>query len=172
MEPEKNPSLLIAVDSNVPLDLADANEAAIIDAIDTIRSRVPYAQFVISPSVFQELVHVALKDPLGARRELGIRALRKLKDWRIDLVHIPPVGQGVVESIARRLRAAGLLPEEEVHDSLILAEAALLGCAVLLTSDNHLRGIDHQRLTWELNARDVPVPVMATPKEVVRKFFR
>jgi hypothetical protein len=36
------------------------------------------------------------------------------------------------------------LPEEEVHDSLILAEAALLECVVLLTSDHHLRGVDHE----------------------------
>jgi len=87
-------------------------------------------------------------------------------------LEIVPVGQGIVESVSRRLRAAGLPPEEEVHDSLILAEAALLGCAVLLTSDAHLRSIDHVRLTWELNACDLPVPIIATPREIVAKFFR
>ena len=30
------------------------------------------------------------------------------------------------------------LADEEIHDSLILAETALLDCAVLLTSDEHL----------------------------------
>ena len=171
MEADSNPNLLIAADSNLPLDLADGNEAA-IDAIDTIRSRLPHARFVISPSVFQELVHVALRDPLASRKELGTRALRQLKTWRFDLLEIVPVGQGIVESVARRLRVVGLLPEEEVHDSLILAEAALLGCAVLLTSEAHLRSIDHVRLTWELNACDVSVPVIATPREIVAKFFR
>jgi predicted nucleic acid-binding protein len=171
MAPHSNPSLLIAADSNVPLDLADGNEAA-IDAVDTIRSRLPHARFVVSPSVFQELVHVALSDPLAGRRELGTHALRQLKTRRFDVMEIVPVGQGIVESVARRLRVAGLLPEEEVHDSLILAEAALLGCAVLLTSDAHLRGIDHIRLTWELNACDVSVPIIATPMEIVAKFFR
>src|SRR5437867_658938 len=138
MQPSRNPNLLIAVDSNLPLDLADGNEAA-IDAVDTIRARLPRARFVISPSVFQELVHVALRDAIADRRELGARALRQLKRWRFDLLEIVPVSQGIVESVARRLRAATLLPEEEVHDSLILAEAALLGCTVLLTSDAHLR---------------------------------
>ena len=171
MVPDPSPNLLIAADSNVPLDFAEANEA-VIDATDTIRARLPQARFVITPSVFQELVHVALRDSLPTRRELGARALRQLKAWRFDLLEIVPVGQGIVENIARRLRDAGLLPEEEVHDSLILAEAALLGCAVLLTSDAHLRGIDHVRLTWELNACDVSVPVIATPKEIVSKFFR
>ena len=57
--------------------------------------------------------------------------LSQLREWQLDVLEIVPVGHGIVESIARRLRGAGLLPEEEVHDSLILAEAALLGCAVL-----------------------------------------
>jgi len=115
---------------------------------------------------------VALEDRVAARRALGRRALRRLTEWQFDLLEIVPVGHGIVERIAQRLRGAGLLPEEEVHDSLILAEAALLGCAVLLTSDSHLRGLDYSRLTWELNACDVSVPVIATPREIVRKFLQ
>ena len=171
MASQPHPSPLVAVDSNVPLDLADGNES-VLDALNTIRGRLSNARFVVTPSVFQELVHVALEDSVAARRALGQSALHQLKEWQFDLLEIVPVGHGIVESIAQRLRAAGLLPEEEVHDSLILAEAALLGCAVLLTSDAHLRGLDYARLTWELNACDVSVPVIATPREVVSKFFR
>ncbi len=74
--------------------------------------------------------------------------------------------------IAERLRQQCLLPAQEVHDSLLLAEAALLDCSMLLTSDEHLRGIDFERLSFELRAFDVTAPVIATPREVVRKFFR
>jgi len=42
---------------------------------------------------------------------------------------------------------------------------------VLLTSDAHLRGIDFARLTLELQSFDVAAPVIATPREIVRKFF-
>lgn len=171
MAPQPQARPLIAADSNVPLDLADDNDSA-RDATDTIRVRLPHARFVITPSVFQELVHVALEDGAPARRRLGSRALRELKHLGFELLEIPPVGHGIVEHIAIRLRAAGLLPAPEIHDSLILAEAAFLGCAVLLTSDAHLREIDQVRLTWELNAADVSVPVIATPKEIVRMFFR
>ena len=171
MASQPHPSPLVAVDSNVPLDLADGNES-VLDALNTIRGRLSNARFVVTPSVFQELVHVALEDSVAARRALGQSALRQLKEWQFGLLQIVPVGHGIVESIAQRLRAAGLLPEEEVHDSLILAEVALLGCAVLLTSDAHLRGLDYARLTWELNACDVSVPVIATPREIVSKFFR
>ena len=73
---------------------------------------------------------------------------------------------------SRRKSARGLLPDEETHDALILAEAALLGCGILLTSDAHLRGLDFQRLTLLLQDFDVAAPVIATPREIVRKFFR
>jgi predicted nucleic acid-binding protein len=167
-EPQNRP--LIATDSNVPLDLADGNDS-VRDAIDTIRSRLPRARFIITPSVFQEIVHIAIKDKAASRRMLGSRALREIKLSGFQLAEIAPVGHGIVEQIATRLRDAGILPAQEVHDSLILAEAAFLGCSVLLTSDAHLRNVDQVRLTWELNAADVAVPVIATPKEIVGMFF-
>jgi hypothetical protein len=45
-------------------------------------------------------------------------------------------------------------------------------CGILLTSDEHLRGIDHQELIWVLNPHGLAPPVIATPREIVRKFFR
>ena len=59
-----------------------------------------------------------------------------------------------------------------INPSLILAETALLNCSLLLTSDDHLRSIDFERLTFELQSFDVTVPIIATPREIVRKFFR
>ena len=75
-------------------------------------------------------------------------------------------------SSRRKSARAGLLPDEETHDAPILAEAALLGCGILLTSDAHLRGLDFQRLTLLLQDFDVAAPFIATPREIVRKFFR
>jgi len=77
-----------------------------------------------------------------------------------------------VDEVASEIRSRGLLPGQEVHDSLILAEAALLDCGLLLTSDEHLRGIDHERLTLVLNPFELGPPVIASPREIVRKFFR
>ena len=64
------------------------------------------------------------------------------------------------------------MPAEELNDSLIIAEAALLGCRMLVSSDAHLRGVDFQTLTRLLKDRHVAAPVIATPREIVRKFFR
>ena len=65
-----------------------------------------------------------------------------------------------------------MLPDEETHDALILAESALLECSILLTSDAHLRAVDHAGLALLLQTSHVTSPVIATPREIVRKFFR
>ena len=92
------------------------------------------------------------------------------KRWKIEPINLVPVGHGIVEVIAAKLRSAELLPADENHDALILAESSLLGCRILLTSDAHLRGIDFQRLTLLLKDFDVAAPMIATPREIVRKF--
>ena len=79
------------------------------------------------------------------------------------------VRHGIAERIAERIREQGLIPVEEVNDSLVLAESALLGCSMLLTSDEHLRGIDFERLTLELQAFDVTAPLSGNATRLARK---
>lgn len=87
-------------------------------------------------------------------------------------LNLVPVGHGIVSHIAAEIRHKDLLPPAEMNDSLIIAEAALLGCGMLLSGDAHLRGVDFQSLTLLLQGFDVAAPVIATPRELVRKFFR
>jgi len=163
-------SPLIAVDTNVPLDLADEKEHA-LDALDLIRRRLKPGRILVTPTVFQELVFLADESDAAVDRAQARRALRGLAGWGLELVNLVPVGHGIVERIADKLQEAGLLPAEEYNDGLILAEAALLNCAILLTGDAHLRGLDFQRASLELKAFDVEMPVVATPREIVAKFF-
>ena len=65
-----------------------------------------------------------------------------------------------------------MLPETEVNDSFILAEAALLGCGLFVSSDSHFIALDFQHLTLELKASDVSVPAIASPQDIVHKFYR
>jgi hypothetical protein len=78
----------------------------------------------------------------------------------------------LVQRIGERLRNAGLLPAEEINDSFLVAETALLDGRLLLSSDEHLRGMDHRQLGLVLQEFDLSAPVIATPGEVVKKFFR
>jgi predicted nucleic acid-binding protein len=166
--PSRSP--LIAVDTNVPLDLADGKEHA-LDALDVVRRRLKPGRILVTPTVFQELVYLAEEGDTVADRNQAMRALRCLTQWGLNVVNLVPVGHGIVERIADKLQDSRLLPTEEYNDGLILAEAALLECAILLTGDAHLRGLDFQRASLELKAFDVNMPVISTPREIVAKFF-
>ena len=98
-------------------------------------------------------------------------ALGTIRNWAFEPLNLVPVGHGIVGRIAERIHTAGLLPIQERNDALVLAEAALLGCAILLTGDRHLRGLDYQKAALELKTCDVELPVIATPREIVAKFF-
>lgn len=160
---------LVAVDANVLFDLADELDD-VVDAVSVIRERLREARFLIPPTAQHELANWALHGD-GPKRESARKAIQQSQFWRIVPVNLIAVRHGIAERIAARVREQGLIPDEEVNDSLVLAESALLGCSMLLTSDEHLRGIDFERLTLELQAFDVTAPVIATPREIVRKLF-
>ena len=162
---------LVAVDANVLMDLGEESEA-VIDALTTIRQRLRSPRIAIPPTPQQELAHIARRGDTEKDRDRALAAIEAARRWRIVPVNLMPVGHGIVERIADRLRDRGLIPAEEINDSLLVAESALLEARLLISSDQHLRGIDFERLSIELQAFDLAAPVIATPAEVVRKFFR
>ena len=166
-----NPSRqsLITVDANVLFDLADDLDD-VVDAVAVIRERLQDARFLIPPTAQHELANWALRGE-GRKRRSARKAIGLSQSWRMFPGSLIAVRHGIAERIAERLRHQGLIPDEEVNDSLVVAESALLDCSILLSSDEHLRGIDFERLTLELRAFDVTAPVIATPREIVRKFF-
>ena len=160
----------LAVDTNVLLDLADEVDD-VLDAAGVIDDRLPHADKLVPPSVLEELAYLADSGQTPQMRLSAGRAvqmLRKETHFR-PILELPFAPQKAGE-LAAEFRQRRLLPGEEIHDSLILAETALLDCDILLTSDEHLRSIDHQQLTWVLNQHDLTAPVIATPREIVRKF--
>lgn len=163
-------SLLVALDANVLMDLGDESET-IIDALATIRQRLRSPRIVILPTAQQELIHIARQGDTEKERQKALAAIQAARRWRIVPVNLMPVEHGIVDRIAECLRASDLLPQEEVNDSLLVAEAALLAARLLVSSDEHLRGIDFMRLNIVLQDFDLMPPIIATPAEVVRKFF-
>ena len=164
--------MLIAVDTNFPLDLAGGVDD-VTDALSVIRQRIKDAQLISPPTVNLELAYLSLfaeEDDLKIAAQTALRSLAS--KWKIQPVNLVPVGHGIVAAIGSKIRASSLLPDEEEHDALILAESALLECTILLTSDAHLRGIDFQQLKLLLQDFHVAAPIIATPREIVRKFCR
>ncbi|MCX8092426.1 MAG: type II toxin-antitoxin system VapC family toxin [Verrucomicrobiae bacterium] len=161
----------VAVDTNVALDLG-AEVEVVCDAIDTIRARVAGVELVLPPTVLVELAYAAEQVSSPTLRATARRALREHQRFGFRLVNYVSPGREAVARIAARIRAKGLLPAQEVHDSLILVESAALSCGLLMTGDRELRAVDFQRLVLELGAFDLVAPVIATPREIVREFFR
>ena len=167
--PRKNP--LIAVDSNILLDRANDDEL-VLDALDTIRRRIQGAKFIVTPTVIEEIVLKAERGEAPIDRRLAKRVLRCLVyQWGFQPMSFIPVGRGIVAEIARHIRREGIIPEAEVNDSLIVAEAALVGATLLLSSDAHVKDIEYPSLKLTLDASDVETPLIASPWKIVHDFF-
>jgi predicted nucleic-acid-binding protein len=160
----------IAVDTNILLDLEQEVEV-VIDCLATIAKRIPNSSIVVMPTVILELRRAAKSgDPDD--QAAATKVLSSILDpWGFFPVNFMPVGHGIVEQIGRKIRACGLIPEEEVHDSFIVAESALYGSTMLVSSDTHIKDIDQTMLRIQLNASDVECPVIASPWKIVNNFF-
>ncbi len=163
-------STLVAVDTNFLLDLAVPRDKAHA-AVEIFRQRVPGVEFVVPPTVIDELDYIAQQGDTVADRALATTALKSIVQvWRFRPLDFIPVGYGIIEMVALKLRGEGLIPEREINDSFILAEAALANCTILVTSDEHLRAADPTLLILALKACDVQAIIVRTPRDIVRQF--
>jgi predicted nucleic acid-binding protein len=104
--------MLVAVDSNVLIDLALGTEA-VMDAVDTLRERIPNIRTVIPPTVLQELT-LAVKSAGSERKgKAAFLALSRSREWGFEPLNLVPVGHGIVERIADALRHERLIPSGE-----------------------------------------------------------
>ena len=78
-----------------------------------------------------------------------MRTFQLARNWNIQPMDLVAVHHGLRSASGGGCgnRAASL--DAEINVSLIVAEAALLGCFLLLSSDGHLREMDFERLTFE-----------------------
>jgi predicted nucleic acid-binding protein len=162
--------MFVAVDTNVILDLALPKDVT-HDAIELLRRRVKGVEVIVPPTVLEELSYIATHGTPADKR-LAITALQKLvHEWKFRPMDFIPVGHGITEAIAVKLRKRGIVPTAEVNDSLIVAEAALANCTILLSSDKHLSEADAVAMTRVLKECDVEPVLVQTPAILVRKFF-
>jgi len=118
--------MLIAVDTNVPIDLAAGVEDT-LDALAVIRRRIKGVRLITPPTVNLELAYLSQFADEASVRAYALTTLRSLSSkWRLQPVNLVPAGHGIVASIGSKICGEGLLSEEEKHDALILAESALL----------------------------------------------
>ena len=138
------------------------------ECLDTLKSRRATPRLIVTPTVIEELVHFVDEGDTQEKRICAAKALNSLNAWGFAPLNLLPVGHGIVERIGNELRRQGLIPDEERHDSFIVAEAALCEADILVSADPHLHGIDHQRLHVVLASFDVKPIIITWPRRVAR----
>lgn len=118
--------LRLAVDTNVLLDVALVVDD-VLDCLAVLDQRLPHAEKFVPPSVLDELAHLSDSGETDRVRGAAQMAIRQLREER----HFRPIlevlaSEETVDALAGEIRERGLLPETEIHDSLILAETAFL----------------------------------------------
>jgi predicted nucleic acid-binding protein len=166
--------VLIAVDSNVLIDQADGS-ADVLDALAVIRERLVRVGFIVPPTVLQELAFIADEGDTAEEKQLAVTVLSSLQEWGYEPLNVVPVGQGIVEQISLTLRMRSIVADEEEKDATIIAESALLGCDILLSSDVHLLDAQEhpafRRVLEDANVEGDKI-IIARPRDLVKKFFR
>lgn len=166
--------MLVAVDTNVLLDEEQGDED-VLDALSVIRDRISAASFVVTPTVLHELAYAAGEGDSVEKKRRAAGALQKMLSRGYQPLNLIPAGHGIVEQIGFKLRAQNILPEEEENDAFIIAEAALIGATILLSSDAHMLAAQEsgklKRLLGECSVEGDSL-LIAKPREIVSKFMR
>jgi len=154
----------LAIDSNLLFDLAEKKDFA-LTFLEVAREK-GYTLH-LPPTVIQELTFAAFHKQ-GREKELALIALQNIRAWGIVPFDLIAVGHGITELFARRLYELNLLPEEELNDGLILAETALAGIPLLVSSDKHLLDIEADELSRACRDRHISEVRVAHPKKLLK----
>ena len=68
-----------------------------MDAVQTIRQRLPDARFVVPPTAIHELALAMRAGATERIRTAALRALSQLRAWGFEPLNLVPVGHGIVE---------------------------------------------------------------------------
>ena len=164
--------LRLAVDTNFLLDLALPKDVT-HDALDTMRERIKSAEIIVPPTVVHEITYMAT-DGDHEMRPRAMKVARLLvPSWRFTPIKELNWAQEIMaEKIAEDLREKNVLPGAERHDAEILAEAAALGCSILISADEHLHGADKTTISLIVAAHGADAIVVSKPSEIVALFSR
>jgi hypothetical protein len=168
---ELGPSKRLALDANLPLDLA-----ADFDFAHDFRQDFQARGYsLLLPPTAAEEIWLIHRNHNHSQQRLATKALRSLTKWGVELLELKAYLQPVAKSIGRRfadsLIRAGHLPSGEINDGIILAETSLAEIPVLVTRDKHLLDIEEVELLVCLQAADL-APVRPTHPRLLLRAIR
>lgn len=150
------------LDTNVLIDLGEGRPFA-QRFLASFRGK----GLAVSPTVVQELVHIADTSSHPAQK-FALEALRNIRKWNILAYDLIAVGHGITEINAKKLMASGILPDGEFNDGLILVETSLACIPTLITSDKHLLLINPPQLSQKMAEFDLSPVSIYHPRDFLR----
>jgi predicted nucleic acid-binding protein len=154
----------LSLDTNVLFDLADEKDFA-HDFRETYQTR-GYS-LAICPTVVAELYFLQVEGAAEERR-LASLSLNSLALWDIQVFPLNGVQIELARRFASILISRGLLPENEQNDARIVAETAVAGIALIVSSDSHLLNIDADVLREACADADLAPTYAASPRRLLR----
>lgn len=162
---------LVAVDTNVLMRLAEGHEPT-LDACHLIERRLRPVQFIVPPTVLEEVGRQACVAADPEVRRTAQAALANLRGrFQFHPADFTALQEALAANAAKQLRDSGLLPYEERHDAIIVAESSVLHAIMLVSRDSHLLEIDQGKLTMLFHRLDLPAPLIASPENLLKKFY-
>ncbi len=158
------PKRQLSLDTNLPLDLARGLDFA-HDFREQFQGRGYFLR--LPPTVLAELEYLVLFGG-GPSRRLAEIAFANIETWRLTPFDLPEVQRAVAQNFARHLQHRRLIPDDEFHDGLILAETALAEIPILATSDRHLLEIEEDALLLAFDESDLAPVRPGHPKRLLR----
>src|SRR5258708_12632477 len=110
-----NPPHVLAGDTNVGIDLAQGGEW-VLDALSTIRRRLPGCSLLVPPTVSEELAWLADHAEEIKERQAAPEFLRQHRTWGFQLLHDVQLGNLYLPSFPPRLLQPPLLPPAQAND--------------------------------------------------------
>jgi hypothetical protein len=159
------PRRFAAVDTDFLLALAAGSDncAEVIDWF----SRLGFYP-LSTGTVLQELMDIEQQedaDPF-VKQNAEI-ALSNLATWGILDAPLSPTDNGIAKIVGAKFSEKGVLPDEHENDGLIVAEAALHDCKMLVTYRKTLLDAPLEGIKFMLIESDVSVLFIVSPDDIV-----
>jgi hypothetical protein len=159
------PRRFAALDQHFLLALAGGSDdcAEVIDWFSRI-GVYPLA----TGTVLQELMDIEQQeDPDPFVKQNAERALLNLATWGILDAQLTPTDNGIAKIVAAKFVETGVLPDEQENDGLIVAEAALHDCIMLVTYRETLLNAPLEGIKFMLMESDVSVLFIVSPDNII-----
>ncbi|MFN0127344.1 MAG: type II toxin-antitoxin system VapC family toxin [Verrucomicrobiales bacterium] len=148
----------IAIDTNFLIFCCVKQLRRAIHAHEVLSKLEPKPEFLIPPTVGREFKKLFDEAPAQEKSEF-LRGIRLARERRFELVPPKVITHWIPEAGSKELREKGVLPEAERNDGLILIEASLLHCELLVTDDPHLwksERAKREAVLWHYGKATVP----------------